>query len=208
MRLWTTVLRRQMIKPQYQELFSRSKEISISSFIDGNIRIIFDERKKREKLAPGEVRDWTPAKANSWSQVRQLEYIRQYKNLIINYKGVKELFEEEFEKRKIHVVSLPIKGKYATIDNCRIRFVSYLNNRKQIPNGVYFLWKKSKGYKLKGTHFRPENMERPYGDGFYSSIDFSRRTAWHKIARAVVHLNRIIWLERRTCWEDMFDWLN
>lgn len=200
-----------MIKPQYQQLFARSKEIAISRFIEGNLGTIFRERRKREKLSPGEVRDWTPAKAGLWPRQRQLEYIQQYKNLIANYKGVKEIFEEEFEKRKVHVVSIPIKGKYTTINNCRIRFSSYLNGRKQIPNGVYFLWKQSNGYKLKGTHFRAENMSSPENDGFYTSRgywDWRCPTAWHKIARAVVHLNRIIWLERRTCWEDMFDWLN
>lgn len=200
-----------MIKPQYQQLFARSKEIAVSRFIDGNLRIIFDERRKREKLAPGEVRDWTPAKTGLWPRERQLTYIRQYKNLIAGYRGVAALFEEEFEKRKIHIISIPIEKKYVTVNGCRIRFRSYLNGRKQIPNGVYFLWKQSNGYKLKGTHFRAENMKSPYGDGFFSSRgawDFSRRTSWRKIARAVVHLNRIIWLERRTCWEEMFDWLN
>lgn len=197
-----------MIKPQYQQLFARSREIAISNFVNGNIRIIFDERRKREKLAPGEIRDWTPAKADSWPRQRQLVYIRRYKNLIADYRGVREFFEEEFKKQKIHIVSIPIEKKYAVIAGCRIRFRSYLNGRKQIPNGIYFLWKQSNGYKLKGSHFRSENMKPPYGDGFYSSIDFERRTSWRKIARAVVHLNRIIWLERRTCWEDMFDWLN
>lgn len=197
-----------MIKPQYQQLFARSKEIAVATFVNRHVRVIFDERRKREKLPPGETRDWTPAKAGLWPRERQLEYIRQYKHLISNYQGVKKLFEEEMEKGKAHIVSLPIEKKYVTVDSYRIRFRSYLNSRKQIPNGVYFLWKQSNGYKLKGTYFQSENMKRPMDDGFYSSIDFSRRTAWHKIARAVVHLNRIIWLERQTCWEDRFDWLN
>ena len=196
-----------MIKHQYQELFARSKEIAISRFTEGSVRVIFDERRKREKISPGEIRDWTPAKVGVWPRERQLAYIRQYKHLIADYRGVNELFEEEFEKQKLHIVSIPIEKKYVTIDSSRIRFSSYLNGRKQIPNGVYFLWKHGNGYKLKGTYFQSENMKRPMGDGFYSSIDFERRTAWRKIARAVVHLNRIIWLERRTCWEDRFDWL-
>lgn len=198
-----------MIKPQYQELFARSKKIAISTFTDVNIGIIFRERRKLEKLGPGEKRDWTPAQTYSWPRTRQLAYIRQYRHLIADYKEVSELFNEEFEKRKIHIVSIPIEKKYVTIDNCRIRFSfsSFLNGRKQIPNGVYFLWKQSNGYKLKGTHFRAENTNPPDGDiGDYSM--FFDMSKWHKIARVVVLLNRIIWLERRTCWEQHFDWLD
>lgn len=199
-----------MIKVQYEQLVSRSKEIAINFFVNKHAKSIFDERRKNEKLSPGQKRDWTPAKIAFWPRAKQLAYIQKYRYLIDDYKGIKTIFEEELEKRKTHIASIAIQGKYAIIRGCRIRFISYLNNRKQIPDGVYFLWKKQRGYRLKGSHFRSKNIKPPMDDGFFTwggPTGGSRRTAWHKTARCVVHLNRIIWLERRTCWEDNFDWL-
>jgi hypothetical protein len=198
---------------QKEEWYQRAKEEATDYFINKSLSAIYRERRKNEKLQPGQVRDWSLGKSKSWPRQQQIEYINQYKHLIKQYKNISEYFKEKARLFHKYICLYEIIKGFAIVKKHKIRFKVKLNSRHYIPDGEYFLYKSGPpGYKI--TRFcvfakeKPKNFNSPHSSGFFNFMGIANRRYNHnKIGRALVSSNKIVWLELRTCWEDNFIWL-
>lgn len=199
---------------QEEEWYTRAKEEAIADFISHSLYHICRERRKIEKKAPDEIRNWSLGKTKDWPRQKQIEYINQYKRLIKKYKNIPEYFTKKARLFHQYICLYEITKGVALIENHRIRFRVTLDSRRHVPDGEYFLYKKpGSGYKV--NKFCVFSREKPksfdsgtHTAGFFNFMGIAGRYSYYKIGRAVISRNKIIWLELRKCWEDDFVWLN
>lgn len=199
---------------QEEEWYTRAKEEAIADFITYSLYHICHERRKIEKKASHEIRDWSLGKTKVWPRQKQIEYINRYKYLIKKYKNIPEYFTEKARLFYQYLCVYEITKGVALIEKQRIRFRVKLDSRRHVPDGEYFLYKKS-GSDYKITKFcvfarkKAKFNNGPHTSGFFDFMGITaRRYSYDKIGRAVISRNKIIWLELRKCWEDEFIWLN